>query len=64
MSKWIDEVAAAAVVDMDLAAFKRIVRSSKNPPPYVRPSERSKLFDSDALREWQETWMPCAKKAG
>jgi hypothetical protein len=56
MTKWIDVEQAAAQLDIDLSAFRRLVRSSRNPPPYVRPSERSMLFDRDRLREWQQTW--------
>ena len=63
MSKWIDVAQAAAVLDMDLAAFRRIVRSSKNRPPFVRPTERSMLFDADSLRRWQATWLPRVQKA-
>jgi hypothetical protein len=56
MSKWIDVEQAAALVDMEVATFRRIVKSSNNPPPFVRPSERSMLFDADSLREWQDAW--------
>jgi hypothetical protein len=58
MSKWIDVAQAAAVLDMDLGAFKRICRSS-NPPPFIRPSERHMLFDADSLRKWQQSWVVC-----
>ena len=59
MTKWIDTQQAAVTLDMDLSAFRRLVKSSHNPPPYVRPSERSMLFNVDALREWQKTWKSC-----
>ena len=56
MSKWIDAAKVAELLDMDEGTFRRIVKSSKNPPPFVRPSERSMLFDVDALMKWRETW--------
>jgi hypothetical protein len=62
MSKWIDVAQAASMVDMDLATFKRIVKSSNNPPPFVRPSERNMLFDVDSLRKWQDTWAVGGKQ--
>jgi hypothetical protein len=41
---------------MDVSVLRRIVKSSRNPPPFVRPSERSMLFDVDALHKWQKSW--------
>ena len=41
---------------MDVSVLRKIVKSSRNPPPFVRPSSRSMLFDLDALHEWQKTW--------
>lgn len=56
MTRWIDTQQAAAELHMDASVPRRIVRSSRNPPPFVRPSERSMLFDADALHEWQKSW--------
>jgi len=56
MSRWIDTVQAAAVLDMDVGALRRIIKSSRNPPPFVRPSERSMLFDVEVLKKWQQGW--------
>ncbi len=53
---WVDTVQAAIALDMDLGVLRRLIKGSKNPPPFVRPSERSMLFDVDKLREWQKTW--------
>lgn len=62
MSKWVDAAQAAAMLDMDEAPFRRIVRSSKYPPPFIRPSERSMLFDADTLMKWRETWVAVSKQ--
>ena len=64
MSKWIDTPKAAAMLDMDEEPFRRIVKSSNNPPPFVRPSERSMLFDVDALMKWRESWTVGGKQSG
>ena len=56
MTRWIDIQQAAAELHMDVSVLRRIVKSSKNPPPFVRPAERSMLFDIDALHDWQKTW--------
>jgi hypothetical protein len=56
MSKLVDTPKAAALVDMEEPTFRKIVKSSNNPPPFLRPSERSMLFDVDALMKWRETW--------
>jgi hypothetical protein len=64
MSKWIDATKVADLLDMDEEAFRRIVKSSKNSPPFVRPSERTMLFDVDALMKWRESWTVCGKQTG
>ena len=56
MTRWIDPTQAAAELRMDVSVLRKIVKSSRNPPPFVRPSSRSMLFDLDALHEWQKTW--------
>jgi hypothetical protein len=56
MTRWIDAQQAAAELRMDVSVLRKIVKSSRNPPPFARPSERSMLFDLDALHEWQKTW--------
>ena len=56
MTRWIDAQQAAAELHMDVSVLRRIVKSSRNPPPYVRPSERSMLFDADELHKWQKSW--------
>ena len=66
MTRWIDTQQAAAELGMDVSVLKRIVRSSRNPPPFVRPAERTMLFDVDALHAWQKTWTsnaPSTKEA-
>ena len=62
MSKLVNTAKAAALLDMDEEPFRRIVKSSKNPPPFVRPSERSMLFDVDSLMKWRESWTVCGKQ--
>ena len=62
MSKLVNTEKAAALLDMDEEPFRRIVKSSKNPPPYLRPSERSMLFDVDSLMKWRESWTVCGKQ--
>ena len=62
MSKLVNAAKAAALLDMDEEPFRRIVKSSRNPPPFVRPSERSMLFDVDNLLKWRETWTVCGKQ--
>ena len=62
MTRWIDAQQAAAELGMDVSVLKRIVRSSRNPPPYVRPAERTMLFDVDALHAWQKTWTSSTDK--
>jgi hypothetical protein len=56
VTRWIDTQQAAAELHMDVSVLRRIVKSSRNPPPFVRPSERSMLFDVDALHKWQKSW--------
>ena len=56
MTRWIEFEQAAAEIGTSEAVFRRLIKTSKNPPPFVRPSERSMLFDIEALREWQRTW--------
>ena len=51
MTKWIDDYNAAELLDMDRNTLRRLIRSSDNPPPFVRPSTRTILFDQDALRK-------------
>ena len=57
MTKWIDDYDAAEVLDMNRNTLRRLIRSSDNPPPFVRPSTRTILFDEDALRKWQAGWI-------
>ena len=64
MVKWIDVEQAAQQLGIDVPVLRRMVRSSKNPPPYVRPSERSIFFDSERLIQWQrETWRTSTGEA-
>jgi len=58
MAKWIDDYDAAEMLDMNRNTLRRLIRSSDNPPPFVRPSTRTILFDEDAIRKWQAGWMP------
>jgi hypothetical protein len=58
MVKWIDDYDAAEVLHMNRNTFRRLIRSSDNPPEFVRPSSRTILFDEDALRKWQAGWLP------
>jgi hypothetical protein len=58
MTKWIDDYDAAEVLNMNRNTFRRLIRSSDNPPPFVRPSSRTILFDEDALMKWQSGWLP------
>ena len=58
MAKWIDDYDAAELLDMNRNTLRRLIRSSDNPPPFVRPSTRTILFDEDALRKWQAGWIP------
>ena len=62
MSKLVNAAKAAALLDMDEETFRRIVKSSRNPPPFVRPSERSMLFDVDALLRWRDSWTVGGKQ--
>ena len=62
MAKWIDVRQAAALVDMDEAPFWKLVKYSNNPPPFVRPSERTILFDSEALLRWRDGWLNSGSK--
>jgi hypothetical protein len=63
MVKWIDDYDAAEVLHMNRNTFRRLIRSSDNPPEFVRPSSRTILFDEDALRKWQAGWLPPANAA-
>ena len=58
MTKWIDDFRAAELLHMDRNTLRRLIRSSDNPPPFVRPSSRIVLFDADSLQKWQETRTP------
>ena len=58
MVKWIDDFDAAERLDMNRNTLRRLIRSSDNPPPFVRPSSRTILFDEDALLKWQAGWLP------
>ena len=62
MSKLVGKAKAAKLLDMEEEPFLRLVKSSKNPPPFLRPSERSMLFDADSLMKWRETWTVCGKQ--
>jgi hypothetical protein len=57
MAKWIDDYDAAERLDMNRHTLRRLIRSSDNPPPFVRPSSRTILFDEDALVRWQAGWL-------
>ena len=63
MSKLGNTTKAAALLGMDEEPFRRIVKSSKNPPPFLRPSERSMLFDVDSLMKWRDSWTVCGKQS-
>jgi len=56
MRKWIEAAKVAELLDMDEELFRRIVKSSKNPPPFVRPTERSMLFDVESVMKWGKSW--------
>jgi hypothetical protein len=57
MTKWLDVEQAAQQLGVDVPVLRRLARSSRNPPPFVRASARSMLFDRDRLLAWQrETW--------
>ena len=62
MSKWMTHRKLPPCWTWTKEPFRRIVKSSKNPPPFVRPSERSMLFDVDALMKWRESWTVCGKQ--
>jgi hypothetical protein len=62
MSKLVNVAKAAALLDMDEEPFRRIVKSSRNPPPFVRPSQRSMLFDVDSLMRWRDSWTVGGKQ--
>jgi hypothetical protein len=62
MSKLVNAAKAAALLDMDEEPFRRIVKSRRNPPPFVRPSERSMLFDVDSLLRWRDSWTVGGKQ--
>ena len=62
MSKLVNTEKAAALLDMDEEPFRRIVKSSRNPPPFVRPSARSMLFDVDSLLRWRDSWAVGGKQ--
>lgn len=64
MAKLIDDYQAAAMFGMDRGVFRKLVRSSNNPPPYLRPSERTMLFDINELTKWRETWKTGDGKVG
>jgi hypothetical protein len=59
MNRWIDRAEAAEQLGVALPTLRKLLNST-NPPPYMRPSERSILFDPEALARWQQTW----KRAG
>ncbi len=59
MTNWLEEREAAYLVfdrHDRLALFRKLLRNSDNPPPFVRPSSRTMLFDEDALKAWMQTW--------
>ena len=56
MRKWIDDYQAAEVLQMSRNTFRRLIRSSDNKPPFVRPSSRTILFNEDSLLAWRKTW--------
>ena len=58
MAKWIDDYDAADVLHMNRNTLRRFIRSSDNPPQFVRPSSRTILFDQDELLKWQAGWRP------
>jgi hypothetical protein len=57
MTKWIDDYEASEVLGMNRNTFRRLIRSSDNPPPFVRPSSRTILFDEGALLKWRAGWL-------
>jgi len=59
MSRWIDRAEAAEQLGVALPTLRKLLNST-NPPPYVRPIDRSILFDLEAVARWQQTW----KRAG
>lgn len=64
MTKWITETQAAELIGCDVNYFRKLVKQSDNPPPFVRPSTRSKLFDPKALLLWQQEWTVSNRQAG
>ena len=63
MTKWIDDYEAADRLGINRNTFRRLIRSSDNKPPFVRPSSRTILFDEDALLKWQVGWLPTSTNA-
>jgi predicted DNA-binding transcriptional regulator AlpA len=57
MTKWIDDYEASEVLGMNRNTFRRLLRSSDNPPPFVRPSSRTIVFDESALLKWRAGWL-------
>jgi hypothetical protein len=57
MAKWIDDYDAAEVLDMNRNTLRRLVRSSDNPPPFVRPSSRTILLPPRCL-----VWVATASR--
>jgi hypothetical protein len=56
MARLVDDYQAAEMFGLDRGVFRKLVRSSNNPPPFLRPSERTMLFDTRDLTKWRETW--------
>ena len=63
MTRWIDDYEAADRLGMNRNTFRRLIRSSDNRPPFVRPSSRTILFDEDLLLAWRETWTERGNQA-
>jgi hypothetical protein len=63
MTKWIDDYDAAERLNMNRNTLRRLIRSSDNPPQFVRPSSRTILFDEEALLKWQAGWLPSTTNA-
>jgi hypothetical protein len=64
VAKLVDDWQAADMFGLDRGVFRKLVRSSNNPPPFLRPSERTMLFDIRDLQAWRETWKTINGKAG
>jgi hypothetical protein len=55
MTKYIDEREAAGLIGVSTPVWRAICRSTENPPPFVRPTPRKMLFETEELLRWQQT---------